>query len=141
MDANTDKHDGCLMRETCLKEDLCPMVLVQKLLSGKWKILILWLLSNKTLRYNELLRRMPGVTRKMLTKQLRSLEEDHLITRHAYPLVPPKVEYEITEMGKQLVPIMEMMHEFGASYINLFRDEVKERKEAEEKLEICSLGS
>lgn len=126
------------MREACLKDDLCPMVLAYKLLSGKRKIMILWFLSNKVLRFNEILKRMPDVTQKMLTKQLRSLEEDHLIMRHVYPTVPPKVEYEITEMGKKIVPIMELMHQFGASYIETYREELNERKSNSENPEICN---
>ena len=73
------KHQDCFMRDTCLQTDICPMVLVQKILSGKRKILILWFLSNKVLRFNEIKRKMPDVTQKMLTTQLRNLEDDHLI--------------------------------------------------------------
>lgn len=107
------------------------MVLVHKLLYGKRKLTILWLLSNRVMRYNEILKCIPDITKKMLTTQLRSLEEDHLITRRIYPTVPAKVEYEITEIGKQTVPIMEMMHHFGISYINTFHDEMTLRKRAE----------
>lgn len=132
------KHDNCFMRETCLQNDTCPMVLSHNLLSGKRKILILWILSNQVLRFNEILKRMPDVTQKMLTTQLRSLEKDHLIMRHVYPTVPPKVEYEITETGKQIIPIMEMMHHFGASYIEQYKDELEIHKEASDNSEICS---
>ncbi|MGC4019854.1 MAG: helix-turn-helix domain-containing protein [Muricomes sp.] len=138
METNTNRHENCFMRETCRQDDICPMVLAYKLLSGKWKIMILWFLSDKVLRYNEILKRMPDVTQKMLTKQLRSLEEDHLITRYVYPTVPPKVEYEITEIGKQIVPIMEMMHKFGASYIDTFRNELNNRKKEKDTPEICN---
>lgn len=138
MDANEKKHENCFMRETCLKDDLCPMVLAYKLLSGKRKIMILWFLSNKVLRYNEILKRMPDVTQKMLTKQLRSLEDDHLIMRHVYPTVPPKVEYEITDIGKRIIPILELMHHFGASYIETFQDELNARRNAEGPPEICN---
>lgn len=126
------------MRETCLKDDICPMVLAYKLLSGKRKIMILWFLSNKILRFNEIQKKMPDVTQKMLTKQLRSLEEDHLIYRHVYPTVPPKVEYEITEVGSRIIPILELMHQFGASYIETFRDQIDERYNRKENGEICT---
>lgn len=126
------------MRETCLKDDICPMVLAYKLLSGKRKIMILWFLSNKILRFNEIQKKMPDVTQKMLTKQLRSLEEDHLIYRHVYPTVPPKVEYEITEVGSRIIPILELMHQFGASYIETFRDQIDERCNRKENGEICT---
>ncbi len=134
---NDEKHDHCYMRETCLKDDLCPLMLSHMLLTGKRKILILWFLSNKVLRFSEILHRMPDVTKKMLTKQLRDLESDHLIERHVYATVPPKVEYSITEMGKKIIPIMEDMHQFGADYIAKYRDEVEHKKHDTEAAEIC----
>lgn len=116
---NTTKemHQTCYMSDKCIKYKVCPMVLVQKLLSGKRKIMILWYLSGKVLRFNDIKRRLPDVTQKMLTQQLRSLEEDHLIFRHVYPVVPPKVEYGLTELGEKIIPILEAMHGFGAEYL------------------------
>lgn len=111
-------HEECYMKDQCIKYCTCPMVLVQNLLSGKWKILILWYLSAKTLRFSEIKKRLPQVTQKMLTLQLRSLEEDKLISRKVYPVVPPRVEYSLTEVGKDIIPILEMMHSFGSSYLN-----------------------
>jgi DNA-binding HxlR family transcriptional regulator len=96
---------------------ICPMVLVQRILSGKRKILILWYLSHQVLRFSELKRDLPDVTQKMLTLQLRSLEEDKLIYRKVYPVIPPRVEYGLTEVGKKIIPILEMMHQFGAKYL------------------------
>jgi len=92
------------------------MVVVQNLLSGKWKLLILWYLSYGTL--SDIKKRLPKVTQKMLTSQLRSLEEDKLISRKVYPVVPPKVEYSLTEVGKEIIPILEMMHSFGSEYLD-----------------------
>lgn len=112
-----ERHQTCYMSETCLKLDICPMALVQKLLSGKRKIMILWYLSDKILRFNDIKKRLPDVTQKMLTQQLRSLEEDHLIYRKVYPVVPPRVEYGLTDLGQKIIPLLEMMHEFGAEYI------------------------
>ena len=112
-----ERHETCYMHEKCTKFDVCPMVLVQNLLSGKRKILILWYLSYKTLRFNDIKRKLPDVTQKMLTQQLRSLEEDGLIFRNVYPVVPPKVEYGLTELGRKIIPILEMMHAFGANYL------------------------
>ncbi|MDD3174071.1 MAG: helix-turn-helix domain-containing protein [Herbinix sp.] len=114
---NEKKHESCYMYEKCLKYDVCPMVLVQKLLSGKRKIMILWYLSNKVMRFSEIKKKLPDVTQKMLTTQLRSLEDDLLICRKIYPVVPPKVEYSLTELGERIIPILEMMHDFGASYL------------------------
>lgn len=87
------------------------------ILVGKWKpIILLHLLQEGTKRFNELKRSMPGVTQKMLTKQLRELEEEDIIERVVYPQVPPKVEYSITEYGRSLEPILEAMHEWGTKH-------------------------
>ena len=115
-------HEECFMKDKCTSHDICPMVLVQKIVSGKWKILILWYLSYNTLRFNSIKKRLPYVTQKMLTQQLRSLEEDNLIFRKVYPVVPPKVEYSLTEVGKKIIPILEMMHGFGAEYLEQGHD-------------------
>ncbi len=123
------KHESCFMSEKCQQYDICPMVLVQKLLSGKRKIMILWYLSNNVLRFSDIKKRLPDVTQKMLTKQLRSLEEDCLIYRNVYPVVPPKVEYGLTELGEKIIPLLEMMHKFGASYIELTYDDLGNKKE------------
>ena len=117
MKEETINHEECYMEEQCLKDDICPMVLVQKLVSGKWKILILWHLSYSTLRFGVIKNKLPNVTQKMLTQQLRSLEEDHLIFREVHNVVPPKVEYGLTDIGKKIIPILEVMHGFGAEYI------------------------
>lgn len=118
MSEEISKHEKCHMREQCLKYDICPMVLVQNLVSGKWKILILWYLSYNILRFSDIKKRLPSVTQKMLTQQLRSLEKDNLIFRKVYNIVPPKVEYGLTDIGKRVIPILEMMHSFGAEYQN-----------------------
>ena len=112
------------MSETCEHYDVCPMVLVQRVLSGKRKILILWYLSDGTLRFSEIKLRLPDVTQKMLTQQLRSLEEDGLISRTVYPVVPPKVEYGLTELGKKTIPILQQIHHFGVELLQepLYRE-------------------
>ncbi len=115
----SERHSSCYMSDKCIRYKVCPMVLVQQLLSGKRKLLILWYLSGKILRFNDIKRRLPDVSQKMLTQQLRSLEEDHLIFRKVYPVVPPKVEYGLTELGEKIIPILEMMHGFGAEYLEL----------------------
>ena len=112
-----NRHETCYMREQCLKYDVCPMGLVQKILSGKWKILILWFLSSRVSRFSDIRKKMPNVTQKMITQQLRSLEKDHLIYRHVYPVVPPKVEYGLTDLGRRIIPILEQMHSFGVEYL------------------------
>jgi len=83
------------------------------MISGRWKSLILWYLSNGTLRYSELRRALGTITQKMLTQSLRELEENGLITRTVYPVVPPKVEYTLTEEGERLIPVFKMLQEWG----------------------------
>ncbi|MTI46894.1 winged helix-turn-helix transcriptional regulator [Sporosalibacterium faouarense] len=119
MDEELKKHEECHMKDQCIKYDICPMLRVQHLVAGKWKILILWYLSYNILRFSELKRKLPGVTQKMLTQQLRSLEKDKMIFRKVYPVVPPKVEYGLTDMGKKIIPILEMMHGFGTEHLSL----------------------
>lgn len=119
MTINEDMHEVCHMRDKCIKFDKCPMVLVQDILSGKRKILILWYLSYRALRFNEIKKKLPDVTQKMLTQQLRSLEDDGLILRNIYPVVPPKVEYSLTEMGQKIIPILELMHGYGTEYLTV----------------------
>lgn len=109
-------HDTCHNKKSCKKFDTCPMVLVHKLISGKWKILILWYLCSGSLRFSDLKRKLPNVTQKMLTNQLRSLEEDGLIYRKVYPVFPPKVEYGLTEVGTNLLPLLKEMYNFGINY-------------------------
>jgi Predicted transcriptional regulators len=113
----SDRHEECYMKEKCSKYDKCPMVLVQDIVSGKWKILILWYLSYSKLRFSDIQRKLPNVSQKVLSRQLKSMEEDNIIHRKVYPVVPPKVEYSLTDVGKRLIPILEMMHKFGAELL------------------------
>ena len=85
-------------------------------IGGKWKPLILWLLTVETMRFNQLQKSIDGITQKMLTQQLRQLEADGLVKRTVYPEVPPKVEYAITEFGKTLNPIFKSMDQWGKTY-------------------------
>lgn len=85
---------------------------------GKWKpVIILHLLHEGTKRFSELKRSMPGITQKMLTKQLRELEDEDIIQRVVYPQVPPKVEYSMTDYGRTLSPILEAMHAWGTKHV------------------------
>lgn len=123
MDKAMVSHDKCRMNERCAKNKTCPMVLVHKLVFGKWKILILWYLSGGCLRFSEIKRKLPEVTQKMLTNQLRSLEEDGLISRKVFPVVPPKVEYSLTEIGEKMLPLLEEMYSYGIEYQNNKKEE------------------
>lgn len=86
------------------------------LVGGKWKLVILWHLMNGTKRFSDLRRDMPLITQKMLTQQLRELEEVNIISRKIYPVVPPKVEYSMTDYGKSLIPILEQLCTWSRDY-------------------------
>ncbi len=100
----------------------CPVELTINLIGGKYKAVILWHLINKTLRFGELKRLVTSATPKMLTQQLRELEEDGLITRYVYPVVPPKVEYSLTEFGKSIIPVLDSMCNWGSNYLEENKD-------------------
>lgn len=94
-----------------------PMEATLELIGGKWKALLLWHLVHGTLRFHQLRNLVPQATAKMLTQQLRGLERDGLIDRKVYPVVPPKVEYSLSEFGKTLIPLLEVMHDWGKEYL------------------------
>ncbi len=95
----------------------CEKELTLSVIGGKWKLIILWILGTEgTKRFSELKKRLPRITQKMLTNQLRELEEDRLIERKVYPEVPPRVEYSLTEHGESLMPVLQMMYEWGKNY-------------------------
>ncbi|KSV58168.1 winged helix-turn-helix transcriptional regulator [Acetivibrio ethanolgignens] len=95
----------------------CPVEATLQLIGGKYKTLILWHLIGKTLRFNELSKLITSATPKMLTQQLRELEDNGLINRTVYPVVPPKVEYALTDFGKTIIPILESMCSWGTDYL------------------------
>ena len=96
----------------------CPVETTLSLIGGKYKALILWHLSQGTLRFSQLRSRIGNATPKMLTQQLRELESQQLILREVYPVVPPKVEYSLTELGKSLMPVLVAMRDWGAGYLS-----------------------
>ena len=94
-----------------------PMSRLQAVLSGKWKILILWYVAfYRVQRFGALLRRLDGITQSTLTRQLRELEADGFLHREVYPEVPPRVEYTLTETGYSLKPILDSMVAWGDGY-------------------------
>ncbi len=99
-----------------ISQNICPLERVIKMIDGKWRVLILWHLRNGHLRFSELQRKMPTITQKMLTQQLRELERHDLISRTTYPEVPPRVEYELTEHGNSLMPLLVMVNDWGTKY-------------------------
>ncbi|WRP07722.1 helix-turn-helix domain-containing protein [Rossellomorea aquimaris] len=95
----------------------CSIEYTLKKIGGKWKTVILWHLgTDGTLRYNELRRLLPGVAHKVLSQQLKELEEDGFINRTQYDTIPPKVEYSMTELGLTLMPILKQMHVWGKEH-------------------------
>jgi DNA-binding HxlR family transcriptional regulator len=110
------------------KEYNCAFEYTLGLISGKWKGLILWHLQDGTLRYGEIRKKLGNITQKMLTQTLRALEDDKLIDREVYPVVPPKVEYTITQRGLKLIPIFEQLIEWGSDVAALEGAVIKEKK-------------
>ena len=104
----------------------CPVEATLDVIGGKWKVVILFHLTHEgTHRFAELRRKIPGVSERMLTQQLRELEEDGIVHREVYPEVPPKVEYSLTDYGKTLRPITEVMCEWGQRHIKRIKAKKK----------------
>ena len=108
-------HGGNVM---LTKEELpeCPVATTVALIGSKWKLLIIRNLLQRPWRFNELKRDLTGISQKVLTDSLRSMEEDGLITRTVYPEVPPRVEYALSDLGQTLKPILDSMVEWGNTY-------------------------
>ncbi|MGB9037697.1 MAG: winged helix-turn-helix transcriptional regulator [Acinetobacter calcoaceticus] len=99
----------------------CSVEAAISLIDGKWKCVILWHLFNEgTLRFNEIRKRVPSITQRMLTNQLRELEQDGIIHREVYPQVPPKVEYSLTDLGRSLEQILFALKLWGDAHLDQF---------------------
>ena len=98
------------------QQDMYAIAFSQNILSGRWKYFILWYLKAEKRRYSEIKNYLQDLSQGSLTKQLRELEHDGVIKRDVYPVVPPKVEYSLTEKGKALIPVLDMMEIFGKKY-------------------------
>lgn len=100
------------------KEELpdCPVATTVALIGSKWKLLIIRNLQQRPWRFNELKKDLDGISQKVLTDSLRSMEEDGLVIRTVYPEVPPRVEYSLSDLGKSLKPLFDFMIEWGAYY-------------------------
>lgn len=98
-----------------VKLHLCPYCMAQKVIKGKWKLLIFWHLQQETKRFNELSRLIPA-TQSTLTRQLRELEQDQVIERKVYNVVPPKVEYSLSPLGKKFSDVTTSMGQWGMTY-------------------------
>lgn len=106
------------------KEELpaCPVATTVRLIGSKWKLLIMRNLLARPWRFNELKKDLEGISQKVLTDSLRSMEEDGIITRTVYPEVPPRVEYALSELGESMRPIMGAMEQWGLGYQDNVRD-------------------
>jgi DNA-binding HxlR family transcriptional regulator len=104
-----------------------PVEFAMDRIGGTWKMPLLWRLRDKTLRYSELKKDLPHITHKMLSSVLRSLEKEGFINRKVYPVVPPKVEYSITERGQKAIPIIVTIRQYGAELMKEFGVEVEEK--------------
>ena len=124
------------------KQNVCPVTNALTILGGKWKINIIFQLSQNTMRFGALRRSLGDVTQQMLTKQLREMERDKLINRKVYDVVPPKVEYSLTDLGRSSLPILKSLHHWGNTkkrtinkviendyrVIDLFQEEIRIKK-------------
>lgn len=105
------------------KEELpeCPVATTVSIISSKWKLLIIRNLLERPWRFNELKKDLEGISQKVLTDSLRTMEEDGIITKTVYPEVPPHVEYALSELGESMRPILDAMKEWGTEYKNNLR--------------------
>lgn len=101
----------------------CPYVTFQKLLAGKWSLLIMHFLSDGSMRFNELKRCLPNMTHTTLSKQLKALEENGLIVRKEYPQIPPKVEYSLSDIGRRIKPVLDSLRIWGDEYIEYLKQQ------------------
>ena len=103
----------------------CEIEVTLEVLTGKWKSLIIWNLHlHEKVRYNEFKKLIPGITQKMLTQQLRDLENDAIVSREVFNTAPPTVEYSLTTAGLSLIPIMEEMDKWGKEYVEFYKKHV-----------------
>lgn len=96
----------------------CGMAMIMDIIGGKWKPCLLYNISNGNRRPSQIQRLNPLASRRVLNQQLKELEAHNIITRKVYPVLPPKVEYFLTDMGKSLIPIIEVMNNWGEQYLN-----------------------
>lgn len=104
------------MNTLTFEPENCPLARISKVLQGKWSMVIIYVLSEETLRFSELHRRLPHITEANLTKDLRLLETYGVIHREVYPVVPPKVEYSLTDMGNDFLPILNSINLWAEKY-------------------------
>lgn len=96
----------------------CPVTACLSVLGGKWKPILVYLIANDCNRFGAMSRAVAGITKQMLTLQLRELEADGVISRTVYPEVPPRVEYRLTELGRSTFPVIDAMRAWGETYLS-----------------------
>ncbi len=104
---------------TPLTMNECPVTMAIDVIGGKWKVVILYQLRNKTLRFSEIKNNIPEISQKVLARALKELEKDKLITRHAFAQVPPKVEYQQTALAIELNPVLDSLCQWGGLLIEI----------------------
>ena len=112
--------------KTCPSSFNCPVEATIELIGGKYKSVILWHLTDGIKRFGELKKLLPRATEKMLAQQLRDLERDGLIIRTVYPVVPPKVEYSLSDLGKTIIPVLDAMCCWGEEYLASLKEKAGE---------------
>lgn len=95
----------------------CPVDLTLQIVGGRWKGIVIWNLRENTMRFNELKKALVTINDKMLSQVLKELEEQGIVNRKVYEVVPPKVEYSLTEEGKRLLPIMQLISDYGQKFV------------------------
>lgn len=111
------------------KDFSCGMAVMMEIVGGKWKTYLIFLISQGVRRPSDLQRAVPSATRRVLNLQLRELEFHGIIKRVIYPELPPKVEYYLTEFGTSILPVVEAMDNWGAGYLDTFRQLMEKKKE------------
>lgn len=107
--------------------DFCGMMYAVDILGGRWKLLILYKLQKKTLRFLELKKHLPGITDRMLTLHLRELEKNGLVNRVAYAEAPPRVEYNLTASARELIPVWLQLEKWGLAHKEVMETTIKEK--------------
>jgi DNA-binding HxlR family transcriptional regulator len=114
-----------MRKQRHVEYDECPIEGAMDIIGGKWKPSILYRLSAGTKRFGELQRLLKNITQRTLTQQLRDLERDGMISRHVFAEVPPRVEYSLTERGRSLLPVLEMLFDWGVEHVLGKADETR----------------
>jgi DNA-binding HxlR family transcriptional regulator len=112
------------------KDFSCGIAVMMEIIGGKWKSYLIFLISQGIRRPSDLQRAVPSATRRVLNLQLRELEFHGIIKRVIYPELPPKVEYYLTEFGTSILPVVEAMDNWGAGYLDIFRQLMEKKKES-----------